>query len=82
MFQILPERVCIRFVAQVQGNSTIIIILCKSLSRKAEFWLQIVLKNSPFKNIIFFEEEFICCKNMEQRVKIIEKMLLGRSSEN
>jgi len=36
-----------------------------------------VLKNSPFKNIIFFEDEFIRRKSLEQRVKIIEKNVAG-----
>ncbi len=38
-------------------------MLCRSRNRKVEFWLQIVLKISPLKNIIFFEDEFIFSKS-------------------
>ncbi len=36
--------------------------------QEVEFWLQIVLKISPLKNIIFFEDEFIFSKSIEHYI--------------
>jgi len=49
-------------------------------NRKVEFRLQIVLRNSPLKNIIFFEDEFIFSRSIEHNIIIIEKNVLGRRS--
>jgi len=44
----------------------------------AEFRLQSFLKNSPLKNIIFFDDEFIFSRSIEHKIIIIEKNVFGR----
>ena len=47
--------------------------LCLNWSRKAEFWLQKVLKNSPLKNIIFLKMNLFAAKALNKGSKSLKK---------